>query len=67
MYESLASFAQVWGMMLFIALFAGAGVYAFWPRNQQKFDAAAHLPLDDHDRPAAADEEARADKDANHG
>lgn len=71
MYESLASFAQVWGMLLFIALFLGAGVYALWPRNQKKFDEAARVPLEDADRPAAAEAgDGRADvtdKDRNDG
>ena len=54
MYDTLASFAQTWGMLLFIALFMGAGVYALWPRNQTKFDAAARLPLEDFDTPVEA-------------
>ncbi len=70
MYEMLASFAQTWGMLLFIALFLGAGAYAFWPRNQGKFEEAARTPLDESDRPAAADEaasEAAEEKDDAHG
>jgi cytochrome c oxidase cbb3-type subunit 4 len=67
MYESLASFAQTWGMLLFIALFLTAGAYALWPRNQQKFDDAARVPLEDHDRPAAAEDSERTDKDRDNG
>lgn len=66
MYEMLASFAQTWGMLLFIALFIGGGVYALWPKNQADFDAAARAPLMDNDRPAAADE-LPSDKDQAHG
>ncbi|WP_339737909.1 cbb3-type cytochrome c oxidase subunit 3 [uncultured Maricaulis sp.] len=51
MYSLLASFAQTWGMLLFVALFTGALTYALWPRNQQRFDEAARLPLDDSDEP----------------
>jgi cytochrome c oxidase cbb3-type subunit 4 len=59
MYEILSSFAQTWGLMLFIALFGGALLYALWPRNQTRFDAAANAPLTEADTPlmTAADEE----------
>lgn len=72
MYDSLSSFAQVWGMMIFIALFAVAAVYAFWPKNQDKFDEAARVPLEDADSPAtpqergAEDRSSGADKDRSH-
>lgn len=66
MYELLASFAQTWGMLLFITLFIAGGVYALWPKNQAAFDEAASLPLMDDDRPAAADDVAPSDKDVKH-
>lgn len=47
MYEILASFAQTGGLIYFVLMFMGALAYALWPRNQEKFDAAARLPLDD--------------------
>ena len=47
MYEKLAQFAQTGGMIYFVAMFAVALTYALWPRNQEKFDAAARLPLND--------------------
>lgn len=47
MYEKLASFAQTGGMIYFVVLFAGVLAYALWPRNQEKFDAAARMPLSD--------------------
>lgn len=50
-YEILSSFAQTWGMLLFIVLFAGAFAYALWPRNQDRFDRAALAPLNDADAP----------------
>lgn len=62
MYETLASFAQTWGMLFIMAIFFGGSLYAFWPKNQASFDAAALKPLEDFDRPAAADE-AASDKD----
>lgn len=66
MYESLSAFAQTWGMILFIALFAGAAAYALWPRNQSKFDEAARVPLADDERPARAGA-ADGEKERNHG
>tara|TARA_R110002072_G_scaffold3901_11_gene27971 strand:+ start:38 stop:229 length:192 start_codon:yes stop_codon:yes gene_type:complete len=51
MYSLLASFAQTWGMLLFVALFTGALTYALWPRNQTRFDEAARMPLNDCDAP----------------
>jgi len=44
-YQVLAAFAQTGGLLYFIALFLGVGLYAFWPRNRSRFDAAAHMPL----------------------
>lgn len=47
MYETLASFAQTGGVIYFVLLFIGLSAYALWPRNQEKFDEAARLPLSD--------------------
>ncbi|MDJ0921599.1 MAG: cbb3-type cytochrome c oxidase subunit 3 [Henriciella sp.] len=47
MYEFLSSFAQTGGLIYFVVMFACALAYALWPRNQEKFDAAARLPLSD--------------------
>lgn len=57
MYETLSSFAQTWGLLLFIALFGAVLVYALRPRNQEKFDEASRMPLRQDDRPAEADHE----------
>ena len=51
MYEALSSFAQTWGLLLFVLLFAGVLVYALWPGNRDRFRRAAHMPLDDADTP----------------
>lgn len=48
-YAALAQFAQTWGTLYFIALFAGVLVYALRPRNKARFDAAARLPLEEED------------------
>ena len=43
------------GLSLFAVLFLGVLVYAFWPRNRQKFRNAANIPLRD-------EEDGRADE-----
>lgn len=35
------------GLLFFMALFAGAVLYALWPANKQTFEHMARLPLDD--------------------
>lgn len=54
MYETLSSFAQTWGLLMFVGFFTAVIVYALWPKNQDKFDEAAKVPLADDARPAAA-------------
>ncbi len=44
-YETLANFAQTWGLLYFVLIFAGVLVYALWPSNKDKFDDAAQMPL----------------------
>ncbi len=44
-YKTLAEFAQTWGLLYFVVLFALAVAYAYWPSRKQQFDAAAHVPL----------------------
>ncbi|MDP6704709.1 MAG: cbb3-type cytochrome c oxidase subunit 3 [Alphaproteobacteria bacterium] len=46
-YESVASFAQTWGLVYMVLLFLGVLVYAFWPGNKEKFKRAARLPLEE--------------------
>ena len=47
MYETLSKFAQTWGMGLFVMMFAASVIYALWPSNKEKFQAAASVPLDE--------------------
>lgn len=56
MYEALASFAQTWGLLFFFAVFVGVLIYALWPKNGAKFEAAARMPLND-DAPIPRDGE----------
>ncbi|HAT85872.1 cbb3-type cytochrome c oxidase subunit 3 [Cohaesibacter gelatinilyticus] len=44
-YETLANFAQTWGLLYFVLIFAGVLVYALWPSNKDKFNEASHVPL----------------------
>ncbi len=44
-YALLASIAQQLGVVFFMALFLGIVAYALWPKNRDKFDAAAEIPL----------------------
>ncbi len=44
-YRMLAEFAQTWGLLYFVAIFAGVLVYALAPSRRDRFDAAARLPL----------------------
>jgi cytochrome c oxidase cbb3-type subunit 4 len=68
MYDALAGFAQTWGLLFFVVIFACVLVYALWPKNQKKFDEAARVPLEDDDKPAAAEERAPdEDKDKTNG
>ena len=56
-YETLSSFAQTWGLIYFVAIFAAAVAYALWPSNRETFHRAANLPAmekeQDDDRPLA--------------
>lgn len=45
MYEALSSFAQTGGLIYFVSMFLVALIYALWPRNKEKFDHAAQMPL----------------------
>ncbi len=49
MYETLARFAQTWGLVIFIIAFALVLAYALSPRNKAKFDEAKNIPLKEED------------------
>ncbi len=46
-YQAVAEFAQRWGLIYFVAIFAVVLVYALWPsrKAQKRFDDAARIPL----------------------
>ena len=45
-YQTLANFAQTWGLVGFVALFGLVLFYALKPSNKKKFDEAARIPLE---------------------
>lgn len=49
MYEALSSFAQTGGLIYFVVMFMAALTYALWPKNKEKFNRAAHLPLSEEE------------------
>lgn len=49
MYETLAQFAQTWGLVLFVVAFGLVLVYALSPRNRKKFEEAGRIPLNEED------------------
>lgn len=44
-YETIAAFAQTYGLVYLTFLFIAVLAYALWPRNKEKFDHAARIPL----------------------
>lgn len=45
-YETIATISQVTSLLLFVAMFIGVVVYALWPSNGQRFEAAQRQALD---------------------
>lgn len=50
-YDLLAHFIKIGGTVAFTSVFVLAIVYALWPQNRERFERAAHLPLETHDAP----------------
>ena len=46
-YESVYNFAETWGLVYMLLLFAGVLVYALRPKARAEFDRLARLPLDE--------------------
>jgi cytochrome c oxidase cbb3-type subunit 4 len=44
-YKAVAEFAQTWGLIYFVVIFALVLLYALWPSRKKKFDEAARIPL----------------------
>lgn len=48
-YDQVSGFAQSWGLLYFVILFIAFCAYALWPKNAEKFDRAAQMPLEDEE------------------
>lgn len=46
-YNSVSSFSQSYGLLYLFGLFLIVVAYALWPRNKEKFDKAAQIPLEE--------------------
>ena len=44
-YKAVAEFAQTWGLIYFVGIFALVLLYALWPSRKEQFDEAARIPL----------------------
>jgi len=44
-FENVSVFAQTWGLLYLVILFAGVLIYAFRPGAKKKFENAARIPL----------------------
>jgi cytochrome c oxidase cbb3-type subunit 4 len=49
-YDAWSSFAQTWGLVYFVLIFAAAVAYALWPSNRARFECAARLPSSEKER-----------------
>ncbi|KAB2848103.1 MAG: cbb3-type cytochrome c oxidase subunit 3 [Hyphomicrobiaceae bacterium] len=45
-YETIATISQVLSLLLFISMFFGVLLYALWPGNGRRFEAAQTQALD---------------------
>ncbi len=45
-YDTIATWSQVASLLMFIAMFAAVLIYALWPRNGTRFEAAQRSALD---------------------
>jgi cytochrome c oxidase cbb3-type subunit 4 len=45
-YQFVAQISQTTSLLMFIALFIGVLVYAFWPGNRERFETAQRKALD---------------------
>ena len=48
-HDALVGFAKTFGLFYLIALSIGVAIYAFWPKNRDRFDKAANSILDDEE------------------
>ncbi|MEH6477287.1 MAG: cbb3-type cytochrome c oxidase subunit 3 [Sneathiella sp.] len=48
-YQDASYFAQTYGLLYLFGLFVMVLIYALWPKNKEKFDAAARIPLEEEE------------------
>jgi len=46
-FETVSYFAQTWGLVYLVVLFAAVLVYALRPGNRKKFEDAARIPFEE--------------------
>jgi cytochrome c oxidase cbb3-type subunit IV len=46
-YQEVSYFAQTYGLVYLFSLFVIVLAYALWPKNKDKFDHAASIPLEE--------------------
>lgn len=46
-FQDVSHFAQTYGLVYLVGLFLIVVAYALWPNNKEKFDKAAHIPLEE--------------------
>ncbi|WP_169568394.1 cbb3-type cytochrome c oxidase subunit 3 [Sneathiella limimaris] len=46
-FQDASHFAQTYGLVYLFGLFLIVLVYALWPKNKDKFDKAAQIPLEE--------------------
>lgn len=54
-YEQASHLAQTWGLVLLAVVFGISVIYALWPGNREKFNQAAHAPLNDENDDGSQD------------
>jgi cytochrome c oxidase cbb3-type subunit 4 len=50
-FDTLAWFAQSFGLIYLLALSLFVLLYAYWPSNRRRFDGAARSIFEDEDEP----------------
>ena len=50
-HDFLVFVSKTFGLFYLVALSIAVVIYAYWPRNRERFDAAARAILNEEDRP----------------
>lgn len=51
LHDAVLVFSKTWGGLYLFLVFLAAVIWAYWPTNRTRFDAASKLPLEKEDRP----------------